>query len=463
MTSRLIKGTSVSVRLDRVVDGDTIKIFLPNAEKSESIRILSLDTEESFALSSKPMTPWGKAAKTFATSFFAATEMVTIEFPDTVPVEEALVKHRGNFGRLLVFVHKDEVDFTEVMIRRGYSPYFTKYGNAVFSSHHRRYVAAERAAQGAGIGVWDQLTVNGAVRRAYPQLVAWWSLRASVIELFRRVRRVDASLLDVREDYARIAQLAQGGQVATVFTEVRSIRRTRSDNAVVSIGNDDRPFSLLIRDVDDDDSEGGRVMSLLNNRYIAEGEFVPRRGYCFVTGRLSLFRGNPQMEVTSPGAITDVPRARALDDDEVNAGVRNMGGNGVDDSGVDVGLLAARLPRMSARLAAALPDPVGRDRGREKVWLRAVRPDGDNGDERGRVSVEGWRVRDSSGRELRLDGEVLEGERREVRVTGSKGNLVLRNSGDELFLLDGRGRIVDMAQYTADDVRAGVVVEFDEE
>jgi endonuclease YncB( thermonuclease family) len=54
-------------------------------------------------------------------------------------------RYRGNFGRLLVYIHKDGVDFQETMIREGFSPYFVKYGNAIF--HHDTYRAAEREAQ----------------------------------------------------------------------------------------------------------------------------------------------------------------------------------------------------------------------------------------------------------------------------------------------------------------------------
>lgn len=57
-----MSGTAFSVKVDRVVDGDTVRVFLDDtAEKSESLRILSLDTEEVFA-GSKPVTPLGQMA-----------------------------------------------------------------------------------------------------------------------------------------------------------------------------------------------------------------------------------------------------------------------------------------------------------------------------------------------------------------------------------------------------------------
>ena len=125
----MIKGTHLKVKFNRVVDGDTIRVFLPGDEKDESLRILALDTEESHAGGGKPVTPWGKAAKLRAERFFEDADEVVIEFPGNEDLASCLMKYRGNFGRLLVYVYRDGVDFQENMIREGYSPYFMKYGN----------------------------------------------------------------------------------------------------------------------------------------------------------------------------------------------------------------------------------------------------------------------------------------------------------------------------------------------
>jgi len=52
---------------------------------------------------------------------------------------------------------KSGVDFQEVMIREGYSPYFMKYGNAELEDFHKKYQLAEREAQTETLGVWDQI------------------------------------------------------------------------------------------------------------------------------------------------------------------------------------------------------------------------------------------------------------------------------------------------------------------
>ena len=101
----MFRGTTVEATVSRVVDGDTIRVFIADSSDDESLRILALDTEETNAGSSKPITPWGQKAKERAESFFAEGDLVTLEFPGTEDLEVCLPKYRGNFGRLLVFVY----------------------------------------------------------------------------------------------------------------------------------------------------------------------------------------------------------------------------------------------------------------------------------------------------------------------------------------------------------------------
>ena len=139
-------GTSLNARVVRVVDGDTIRVEIPDGE--ESLRILSLDTEESRAGGSKPKTPFGLEAKKEAERLFTAGDTVTLEFPGSESLEECLRSHRGKFDRLLIYVlTANGDDFQEHMIRLGFSPYFMKYGYAVDLDKHRRYQTAEREAQ----------------------------------------------------------------------------------------------------------------------------------------------------------------------------------------------------------------------------------------------------------------------------------------------------------------------------
>lgn len=306
-------GTARQQTVERVVDGDTIKVQFPEAGDEESdivdLRILSLDTEESRAGSGKPKTPWGVAAKDHAIEFVPSGSTVTVEFPGTEPLETCLERYRDNYGRLLVYVYVDETDFQEHMIREGYSPYFTKYGYAAFEANHERYREAEREAQAENRGVWDQLTVNGAVMRDYHSLSAWWALRAEAVERYRGAAGAD--VLDSRLDYDLL--LDRVGDQVTVFTEIDKIERVGASHAIASNGSRQQRFKLFMRDALETTS-GQRVLSLLRQRYVAEddGQSVqrPTQSYAFVTGTLKRYppqSGEPEIEVTSIEQVTDMP------------------------------------------------------------------------------------------------------------------------------------------------------------
>lgn len=297
----MIQGTTIHATAVRVVDGDTIRVTSGDLDEEESLRILALDTEESHNSSSKPVTPFGRKAKERAQRFFSSGDTVVLEFPGSDAVETAVRRYRGNFGRLLVYVHKDGVDFQETMIREGFSPYFVKYGNAVF--HHETYRDAEREAQARHIGVWDQIEVNGSEVRNYAALGTWWQLRASVIEGYRKIRPDKPDLLNSRLDFDEIKQRAENGDTVTVFTAVETIDRVGQRHAIVRIGSLQQPFNLFIRNVEEE--PGQRIVNFLQNRYISQGEDHPRRSYAYVRGELKLFAGDPEIEIESPEAITN--------------------------------------------------------------------------------------------------------------------------------------------------------------
>ncbi len=296
-------GTTVGGTVVRVVDGDTVRI---NADgREESIRILALDTEESNPGSqSKPITPWGRAAKIEAQRLLPEGAAVTLEFPGSEPLSECWEQHRDNFGRVLGFVHAGGLDFQEHMIREGYSPYFVKYGYADFPAYHDRYGVAERDAQAAHRGLWDQLAVNGAEARNYALLGVWWHLRARTISAYREARAADPGLLNSRRDYRELLSLAAREAEATVFTELREYHRVGGRHVVVTIGSLQQPFQLFVPNANDSE-DGVAILRLLDNRYIAAEPDHPRRSYAYVRGTLKLFNGRPEIVVRSKEQIRD--------------------------------------------------------------------------------------------------------------------------------------------------------------
>jgi micrococcal nuclease len=297
----MLFGTPITATVVRAIDGDTIR--LKSDGREESVRLLALDTEESNRGSNKPVTPWGQKAKEAAQAAFPAGSTVTLEFPGQEPVQECWEKHRDNYGRLLGYVHKDGADMQEHMIHEGYSPYFVKYGYADFSAYHARYMAAERMAQTAHRGLWDQFTVNGFEARNYAVLGVWWHFRAEAIEDYRAAKLANPALLESRRDYLQLMELAKQETVATVFTELREYRMA-GPHVVVTIGSFQQPFQVFIPNGIE---KGQDILRLLDNRYIARDETHPRRGYAYVRGPMKLYHGQPELVVTTSEQISDSP------------------------------------------------------------------------------------------------------------------------------------------------------------
>lgn len=411
-----IRGTHREVKFSRVVDGDTIRVFLnPEDTKDESLRILCLDTEESYAGGSKPVTPWGKKAKEYAEHFFQGVETVTIEFPGNEDWDTCMNKYRGNYGRLLVYVYKDQIDFQEVMIREGFSPYFMKYGYADFTDHHTRYMDAERKAQMEHLGVWDQIENNGSEMRNYAALSTWWKLRANVIDYFRKCKAVDDTLLDSRLDYQTIAELAAQNKTATVFTELSAIIRVGSNKALIPIGSNKQPFCLFIPDVESE--SGQEIVHMASTRYISSDDNHPCQSYAFVTGELTLYDNKPEIILQSAEQLTD--RIGQFTQPE----------------------------KHSIKIAAVLPNPEGNDFGKETFTLFNT---GEN-----IVNLDGWKITDAANHEHDLSGSIEPQHEKEFI-----SDVSLNNNGDTLYLLSPEHQIEDTVSYSKSDVVCGQEIRF---
>lgn len=304
-------NASLQVQVERPVDGDTVRVRI--GDRSESVRIQALDTEESRAGGDKPLTPWGKKTTDFAATIFTVGKTITLDFdePEGTDVQIDLSRFRDNYGRLLALVFVDDQDFQQRMIEGGYSPYFCKYGNVRTRTYHRRYMAAERKAQSARAGLWDQVAVNGSEQRNYAALGCWWTLRAELIDDYRRARAGGAKALNPRVDYETIVEMAGRKESGRVFTEFSEFRRLGSRKAMVDIGSVAQPFSIFIADIET--AKGQALLSLLSLRYLSEGTeggqtvTRPRRSYGYVKGALRLFNGRPEVVVDGPEDVSDVP------------------------------------------------------------------------------------------------------------------------------------------------------------
>jgi hypothetical protein len=100
-------------------------------------------------------------------------------------------------------------------------------------------------------------------------------------------------------------------------------------------------------------------------------------------------------------------------------------------------------------IVAALPDPVGVDRGNELVTLlnTTAAP----------IDLAGWGLVDAAGGRQDLDGTIAGGA--VVQITAG-GGLQLGNQGDTVVLVDPGGSTIDQVAYKADRVRPGRTISF---
>lgn len=167
VSADIIKGTGY---LSYVVDGDTYWI---NADKKDvwtrisrdaapksvrlknlrfKARILNIDTEESVHRNKRKNTSFGKKTSQIVSSELADKNVSFI------------CTGVGKYKRPLCSVYLNGKDYALILIKRGLSPYVTRYGRH-FSSH-KDYVSAELFAKRNKLGIW------GADKDTYIQIIS---------------------------------------------------------------------------------------------------------------------------------------------------------------------------------------------------------------------------------------------------------------------------------------------------
>ena len=305
-------GTRIeNLQVTKITDGDTISVDIDG--HVESLRLIGIDTEESRESGGKPKTKAGVQAKKFAQKFFSndneSLVKVDLEFDTDDTVEECLKKHRGNFGRLLCYVHKASQNYNLEAVKLGYSPYFVKYGYSRI--YHDSFILSEREAQAKKQIIWNPETNAGGKSRNYDELIPWWYLRSHTIEDFRKI--TSSNLLSVRLDYEKIKEKAANGDNATVFCDLQDGIQNLSSGSLIFAGSRVQQFNLWIPATDDGNSE--KIIEFLLLRYTAkkyseESDLTKkqRRNYVYVSGTLQMYNGiRPQMIITDIDQISDRP------------------------------------------------------------------------------------------------------------------------------------------------------------
>jgi micrococcal nuclease len=127
------------VKVERVVDGDTIEIKLGG--KKEKVRLIGIDTPET----KKPNTPvmyYGKEASAY-TKKRLEQQTISLEWD---------VDRRDKYDRLLAYVWIDNELFNETLIKEGYARLSTFPPNVKYVS---LFTKAQEQARKQGSGIWQ--------------------------------------------------------------------------------------------------------------------------------------------------------------------------------------------------------------------------------------------------------------------------------------------------------------------
>lgn len=120
--------------LDRVIDGDTIRIWYQG--QSESVRLLRINTPE------RGRPGYGEATESLRE--LIGGRSVALEF------ENGEIE-RDRYDRLLAYVFADGVNANVEQVRRGWSDFWTRYGEGKYAAQFRE---AEEQAKREKAGMW---------------------------------------------------------------------------------------------------------------------------------------------------------------------------------------------------------------------------------------------------------------------------------------------------------------------
>lgn len=292
-----------------VVDGDTLQIA--RADREEVLRVACVDTEEKLAgripwSRTKPETVFGERTAVRARGFFdalaAADGRATIRLRFHGDGEE-----RDRWGRLIAHaLLEDGSDYGLLLVARGESPYFRKYGDCPLSD--ARYRLAERDARARAVGIWSPRT-NAArtrggpeVRRPYDELLPWWDARARAL-LARERALVDHDPRTVVADDAASVSSALELCAREPHASVRlfgSIARTfEEDDGALTVlfarGRSDLEVRAIV-------PVGARSAAL--ERFLAESRAELRQNFLTVAGRLEHGARGACLRVADPARFS---------------------------------------------------------------------------------------------------------------------------------------------------------------
>ena len=132
---------SLDGRVERVIDGDTIRVRLDSPAESRTVRYIGVDTPETVA-PDRPVQCFGKAASDFNSRLVAGRRVTLVLGRE----------RRDRYGRLLAYVRVHAGPLVEdELLRAGYARTLTIPPNDDRAAH---FAALERRARGEHRGLW---------------------------------------------------------------------------------------------------------------------------------------------------------------------------------------------------------------------------------------------------------------------------------------------------------------------
>jgi endonuclease YncB( thermonuclease family) len=295
-----------SVSPEQVVDGDTLR--LPDGQGS--IRILGLDTEETFknererkaaeadfaayakaqrGSDPRPVkygTPAGEAAGAYLRNLVKGCTTMRLE-RDGVGARD-----RGTYGRILAHVFLQKADGTrinvaEALIRAGHSLYFVKYGRSL--RFHGLFHLAQAEARKAERGIWAK---DGPHHYPdYTERLLWWKARSAQVVRWRALAsRPDHVTLGQPDADTKLAALV--GKDAVVFGLFdRELKVKSGDKRIFLLSHERRRgFPLVFFDLEQAQTLAAREP--FHSMYVT------------VRGKVTLYQGRPQMVLESAAQVS---------------------------------------------------------------------------------------------------------------------------------------------------------------
>ena len=147
-----LENNQIDVRVIRVIDGDTLEVYLNNG-KTDKVRLLGVDTPETNS-KNKPgeygtttdmecLTKWGEKATSYA--------IEQLDHKEVILVLDDKAGLRGYYGRLLAYVEVDKKDFNRSLVQLGYARVYEEGA----SQRKSEYLNDQRVAQANSIGLWS--------------------------------------------------------------------------------------------------------------------------------------------------------------------------------------------------------------------------------------------------------------------------------------------------------------------